>query len=245
MAWTIKSKLDSTQEIMEWIQGSASTAYVKDSLVMITAGLPVTLTGQTGQPYGVAQEIDIQPYNGQSSGNVNGANASPLRPSTADQMTTTTVGEKLGIVPVTPGLLLDTDVVPLLNRVAAKTNATAGAAVCTAAGSDDDYNGGIIYLPDQDWQAVITDVDASAGDLTFTFAPPAPRACTVGDVISAMPFGLGFAPKFSAAAPHLTLSNTVADNSGGNVLVRKVAGQHGSLKGSLFRVTCEMKSPVQ
>lgn len=241
MVWTLTDKI--FQDRTEWVQGTASTTYTKDSLVKMSSGLPVNLSGQTDQPYGFMQEMDPQPYNGQSEGNVNGKNASPLRPAT--DMLSTTAGERFMLVPVYPGLLLDTDLTPLLNRVAATSNTNTAQAICTYGGSTGDFTGGIVYLPDQDWQGVITSSAVSAGAVTLVFAPPAPRACTTGDVISAVPFGVGSSPKFNSSNPHLGLSNAVADNSGGNVLVKKVAGQYPpSLRGSLFRITCQIKSPI-
>lgn len=243
MAWTLTDKSASVQERMEWIIGAASTQYTKDSLVKMSNGLPANLAGQTDQPYGFVQEMDIQPYNGQTMYNVNGVNTSPLRPAT--EMKTTTAGEAIGIVPITPGLLLNTDVTPLLNRVAANSNSTTSQALCAYGGSTGDFTGGIVYLPDQDWQGIVTSSAVAGGVVTLVFTPAAPRACTTGDVISAMPFGVGFSPKFDSSNPHLTLSNAVADNSGGNVLVKKVAGQYGSSRGSLFRVTVQIKAPLQ
>lgn len=242
MAWTLTDKF--FQEKFEWIQGSASTQYVKDSLVKMSSGLPVVLSGQTDQPYGVVQEMDPQPYNGQTMGNVNGKNLSPLRPAT--DMLTTTVGERIGIVPIFAGLELDNDLTPLLNRVAATSNSSTSQAICAYGGSTGDFTGGIVYLPDQDWQGVVTSSAVAAAAVTLVFAPPAPRACTTGDVVCAIPFGVGNSPKFASSNPQLGLSNAVADISGGNVLVRKVAGQYGppSTRGSLFRITCQMKAPI-
>lgn len=243
MAFTLTNKLLSSQEILEWIQGTASTTYTKDSLVKMTTGAPVNISGQTDQPYGLVQEMDPQPYNGQSLGNVNGVNLSPLRPAT--DMLTTTAGEKIGIIPIVPGLLLDNDLTPLIDRVAASANSTKSQAICTYGGSTSDLNGGTVYLPDQDWQGIISTSAVSAGAVTIVFNPPAPRACTTGDVVSASPLGPGATTKFASSNPHLGLSNAVADIGGGMALVRKVAGQYGANKGDLFRITAQIKAPMQ
>lgn len=243
MAFTLTNKLVSNQEILEWIQGAASTQYTKDALVKMSAGLPVNLAGQTDQPYGLVQEMDIQPYNGQSLGNVNGANLSPLRPAT--DMLTTTVGEKIGIIPISPGLLLDNDYTPLKDRVAAVANTTKSQAIIAYAGSTGDFTGGTVYLPDQDWQGIITSSAVAGGNATLVFAPAAPRACTTGDVVSASPLGPGATTKFASSNPQLGISDAVADVGGGMVMVRKIAGQYGANKGDLFRATVQIKAPMQ
>jgi len=235
-------KVYEMQERLEWLQGAASTLYVKGALYKMSAGLPVVLSGQTDQPFGLCQEMDPQPPNSASMGNVNGFYSSPLRPAT--DMMTTTAGEKIGFVPIAAALLLQNDITPLLNRVAAGSNSTASQAICAYGGSTGDFTGGIVYLPEQDWQGVITSSAVSGGNVTLVFAPAAPRACTTGDTVSAVPLAVGSLIKFASSSPQLGLSNAVADVGAGNALVRKIQGNFGSPKGSLFRITVQMKSPI-
>ena len=243
MAWTLTSKLLPAQEGIEWLQGTASLLHVVGALYKMVDGLPVVIAGQTEQPFGVYQNMDPQPYNGQSGYNINGVNASPLRPATEN--TTTTKGERCAFIPLTPGLVLDTDLTPLLSRVAAAANTNTAQAICAYGGSTGDFTGGIVYLPEQDWQGIITASGVAAGNVTIVFTPAAPRACTTGDVVSAICFGVGDSPKFASSSPELGLSNAFADIASGLVMVRKVQGQFGATKGSAFRISCQMKAPLQ
>lgn len=242
MAWRRSSPANtSSSDIVEYLLGKASTQYVSGGMVKMSAGLPVALTGQTDTPFGIVQVMNIQPYNGQNEGNVNGINASPLRPATP--LLTTTVGEQIGIIP-TPGSIFDCDVTPLLNRVAAAANTNKAQAICVYGGSTSDLNGGYVYLPEQDWQAIITTSAVSAGSVTIVFAPAAPRACTTGDTVSALPFSIGFSVKWDAINFDTQVSNAVADNTNGNALIREVHMENGNPRGSSAVVSCQIKSPI-
>lgn len=243
MAYRLSSR-NAVDDLMYWTQGAASTTYVKGSLAKITNGLPVALSGQTDQPFMFIESLDPQPYNGQSLGMVNGINLSPLRP--AVDMVTTVVGEKIGGIQINSSLLFECDVAPLLSRVAAVVNTITSQAICAYAGATGDFTGGIVYLPDQDWQGVVTSSAVAGGNVTLVFSPAAPRACTTNDVVSAITFGVGAAPKFDSVAPSTTLSNAFADKTGGNVMVTKVnfAALTGQTAGSSCVVTQRIKSPI-
>lgn len=250
MAWKLRSRAG-MDDLYEHIQGKASTQYITGAMYKVPvtttagSGTPVVLSGQTDQPFMMIDSVETQPYNGQSLSNVNGSNASPLRPATP--LLTTTAGEKvLGII-IDPSLIFECDVVPLIGGATGATalsNSNAAQAICAYGGSTGDLTGGCVYLPEQDWQGVITSSAVSGSNVTLVFTPPAPRACTTGDTVQALPFGVGAAPKWDSTNPHLGLSNAVADVTGGNVLVRKVRMQFGSPKGSLASVACAIKSPI-
>lgn len=251
MAWRLKSR-NVIDDVYVHLIGKASTQYVTGALYKVPvtttagSGTPVVLSGQTDQPFMLVDSLDIQPYNGQSMGNVNGKNLSPLRPAT--DLLTTTVGERVMGILIDPSLIFECDVTPLLGGAsagaAAVTNTNVAQAIAAYGGSTGDFTGGVVYLPEQDWQGIITSSAVGGGNVTLVFTPPAPRACTVGDTIQALPFGVGAAPKFDSTAPSTTLSNAVADVGGGNVLVTKVEMQFGATKGTVAHVSCRIKSPI-
>lgn len=242
MAFRLKSRAGIDDLILH-VQGKASTQYVSGALYKTTDGLPVVLAGQTDQPFMLIESMAIQPYNGQSLGNVNGSNVSPLRAGT--ELLTTTVGEKVLGIPISPALDIVCDnVTPLLSLVAAAANTNRAQAICAYGGSSGDLTGGVVYLPEQDWQGVITGSAVSGGNVTIVFTPQAPRACTTGDYVSAVAFGVGDLVKWDSTAPQTTLSNAVADVSGGLFQVHKVEMQFGATKGSVTQVTGRIKNPV-
>lgn len=244
MAFRLSSR-NSADDMIEWLQGIASTTYVKGSLYVMLAGLPSIATSQTAVPYAIAETLDPQPYNGQRAFNINGSVASPLRP--AVEMKTTTAGERVGFIPLDSNLRFDTDVTPLINRAAAAVNVTVGQVITAYAGATSDFNGGIVYLPDQGWQGVVVTSVVAAGNVTLVFVPPAPRAATTGDVVSALPFGVGFSPQFPAGATlPTTLSNVVAEATGGPLIVRKVdfAPLSGATDGASAVVTVQFEDKV-
>lgn len=242
MAFRLRSRAG-IDDLMLHIQGAASTQYVSGALYKTTNGLPVVLAGQTDQPFILIESMAIQPYNGQSQGNVNGLNTSPLRAGT--ELLTTTVGERVIGIPIDPSIDIVCDsVTPLLNRVAAEANTNRAQAICAYGGSTGDFTGGTVYLPDQDWQGVITASGVAGGSVTIVFTPQAPRACTIGDYVSAVPFGVGDLVKWDGTNPQLVLSNAVADVSGGLFSVHKVEMQHGATKGSVTHVIGRIKNPV-
>jgi hypothetical protein len=245
MAFRLKSRAGVDDQYIH-IQGSASTQYTPGNLLKMVNGLPVVIAGQTEQPFMLFEKMRLQPYNGQSMGHVNGSNASPLRPGTEDL--TTTAGQRLIGIPLNSSLMIETDVVPLLGGasggVAAAANTNKAQAICAYGGSTGDLTGGIVYLPDQDWQGVITASGVAAGDVTIVFTPPAPRACTTGDTVQAIPFGVGDKVKWDGSTPESKLSNAVADVSGGLFLVCQVDMQYGNPKGSLALVVGRITDPI-
>lgn len=242
MAFRLKSRAG-IDDLYIHVLGAASTQYVAGSLAKMSAGLPVILAGQTDQPFMLIEQLTTQPYGGQTL-NVN--NGGPLRPATA--LLSDTTGQRLMGIPINPALVIETDLVPLLGGAsggaAALSNATKAQAICAYGGSTGDFTGGVVYLPEQDWQGIITSSAVGAGNVTLVFTPPAPRACTVGDTIQAQCFGPGAAPKWASSNPQLGLSNAVADKSGGLFLVTGMAMQYGNPKGANTIVSGQIKSPI-
>jgi hypothetical protein len=268
MAWRLRTKLASISDVYQQVIGQASTQYVTGQLVGYTiaagtqyAGILQQISTQTGQPTHIVDSVDPQPYNGQSEFNVNGKNSSPLRPATP--LLTTANGEKLLLNPINPLQLYDCDVVPCYNRVTPAANTTVANVIIsntdnnttpvTYATSNGALVGATVYLPEQDWQGVVTaDVYSSSSytgstaGRTLTIQPPPPRACTTGDTVSVLPFGCGALVKWDPTNFSTTISNVLADATGGLAYVREINMQYPSnLRGSLAQVTCSIKSPVQ
>lgn len=196
------------------IQGDNGTTYVEASLLKMSAGLPVALSGQTDVPFCLFENVDSTPYKGEGAP-VWGANQPPIRP--ASIFATTAVGERLNVVP-TFGLEFEIDFTPLIDDDPATSGSTTTAVVAYG-GSTNDFNGGLVYLHDQKWQAVVNTSAVSGGAVTLAFEPAAPRAVAANDRVSAIPFGVGFKPKWDATNPHLKLSTAAADDSGGACVV--------------------------
>lgn len=209
----------SATEVTEAIQGAVSTTYVPDSLIKMSAGLPVAVSGQTDLPYGVVVNVDSVPYSGQGQGPT-GDPSPPLRPTTS-QYITTTLGERLRIIPTTPGLLFEVDITPLVNAQVASSG-TVSTVVVPYGGSTSDLNGGFVYIKDLKWQANIITSVVSAGNVTITFSPPAPIAVAAGMIVHATAYGIGSKVKFDSTNPNLTISSAVADLAAGSIIVRGV-----------------------
>lgn len=203
-------------QVLDEIQGGASTQFYPGQALVLTNGILVANTSQTGKPSHI--------YNAMIPAK------SVMRPAT-DNLTTT-VGEKLLAIPCAGNeqefetdlvaISTDTDMVPPINGVAANTNATATSVLATTATSDNDYDGGTLYCVELDEHRPITDSQDTGGVCTFTVAPGFSRAVTLGDHIRAVPVGIGASPKFTSANPSRAVSMLVADKTGGNILVTQV-----------------------
>ncbi len=258
MAWRLRSRIDS--DTYESIQGKASIQYVTGSLLKVIngalntadTGLPIALAGATDVPQYMVDSMNPQPYNGQSLQNVNGVAASPLRPAT--DLLTTTAGERLLCVPINPTLLFDCDVVPTFNGIAVSniSNTLKNTVIIpstdnsadTVTAITGDFTGCAVYLPEQDWQAVVITSVVAASRITVVFSPPAPRAAVFGDTCSLLSFGLGAMPQWDETNPSLTVSNETDANAGGLVVVRAIDMAHGATKGSLATVTCAIANTL-
>lgn len=244
MAFRLKTR-GGVDDLYIHVLGAASTQYTAGALGKMVSGLPAHLAGQTDQPFMLIEQMTTAPYGGQSMSNVNAGG--PLRPATA--LLTTTAGERLIGIPVNPAVQFQTDITPLIGGAAGGAAAQANASKSTVivnvgSATTGQLTGGVVYLPEQDWQAIITSSPVAANIGTLTIQPPAPRACTTGDTVQIIPFGPGAAPKWASVNPHLGLSNAIADNTGGLFLVTEVAAQYGNPKGSSMAVSGIIKSPI-
>jgi len=245
MAFRLKSRAG-INDLIERLQGKKSTQYVLGSLCKMTDGVPVVIAGATEQPFLLVENMDIQPYNGQSLGNVNGLNLSPLRPVT--ELLTTTKGEQITGIPIHDMQDIETDLAPLLGGATigatAVVNTNKAAAVAAYGGSTGDFTGGTVYLPEQDWQGIVETSVVGAGNVTLVFNPPAPRACTTGDTIQALPFGPGDKVKWDATTPELLISSAAADVTGGLFQVHQIDMSQGKPKGTSALVSGRITSPI-
>lgn len=212
-AWGI-----SVTELIEEKQGKISTTYVADSLVKFSAGLPTQVSGQTDAATHLVVNVNSRPYSGEGLGNT-GDPTVPIRP--ASSLATTTLGERVNLIPLAQNCLFNVDITPLINAATA-TGGSLNTIVLPYAGNTSDFNGGWVYIADLAWQANIITSVVAGGAVTITFSPPALVAVTAGMIGSAVCYGFGSQVKLDATNPHLTISNAFADLGAGPCIVRGV-----------------------
>jgi hypothetical protein len=195
-------------QILNENQGAATTQFVEGDALELTEGIFTQVNAQTDKPTHIFKSMI--PLN------------SVMRPVTQDL--TTTGGELLEAIPCAgnnlefESELEGAGAVPPINGTAVNSGSTTTALV-TAAGITGDYDGGVIYFVEKDQHRKITDDTALAGVHTFTFAPALSTAASATDTVRVVPYGIGGSPKLNATTPATKISSTVADKTGGNLIV--------------------------
>lgn len=209
----------SVTELYQEIQAKKSTTYVADSLVKFVSGLPTVVTGQTDVPCGIVVNVNSVPYAGQNEGPT-GYPSPPLRP--ASSLASTTLGEKLKFLPINAAMVFEIDIAAGLITAGSAVSGTTTQVVVAYGGSTSDFNGGVVYIRELDWQGIVETSVVAGGNVTLVFTPPAPIAVAAGNTVDAVCFGPGAKPKLDSTNPHLNLSVAFADVSGGNLVIRSV-----------------------
>lgn len=111
---------------------------------------------------------------------------------------------------------------PIVNEVAANSNASDVTVKCALADGDaDDMNGGLVYIPELDEVRNILDSSYSSNVLTITVNKAFSRAVTTGDTVVAVPFNVGFSPKLLTST-YRSISSVRADKNNGYCKLMRV-----------------------
>lgn len=118
----------------------------------------------------------------------------------------------------TPDKVFECSISAELDELA--TGGSTTTVVITETTSDNDYDGGTIYIEDLDAQRVIDDSQETGGSTTFTVIEPFVRAIAAGDSMRAVPYAQGDAVKLNSTG--LGLDSDVGDETGGKLFIEKV-----------------------
>lgn len=132
-----------------------------------------------------------------------------------DVTSTSTSLSKINVIEVTDDQVYECTITPTIEELA--TGGSTTTITASEATSDNDYDGGMIYVAELNEQRVIDDSQDTAGVVTFTVIEPFSRAIVAGDHIKAVPFSHGGSPKLNSAGDNLDC--TVASKTGGKLEV--------------------------
>lgn len=130
------------------------------------------------------------------------------------------------VIPVTDDKVFECAITPELEEAA--TGGSTTTVTATEATTDNDYDGGTIYINELNAQRVIDDSQETGGTTTFTFIEPVHTAVTSSMSFKAVPFAQGDAVKLNTTGTGL--DTDVGDETGGKLaieyvdLLREVAG---------------------
>jgi hypothetical protein len=121
------------------------------------------------------------------------------------------------------GAIAEVAFTPLVDGTACNSNAsTTTVKVALTDATNDDLNGGLVYIPELDETRVITDSAYSSNVVTITVGEAFSVAPTTTHTCKVIPFNVGAKPKYHASTMYNTLSTVQADRTGGTCTVYNV-----------------------